>query len=117
MENRKALNDSKGSETKKGEQRLGSQTTGMDDLGVGSGWMDKKSTPEKRSTPPQTTEERVVVAESAKDKLVKRFGVGDFIVGKPEFKLRFTEVIRKFNKELMKSTCQVMKGCKSQKAK
>ena len=31
--------------------------------------------------------------------------------------MRFTEVVRKFNLELMKSTCQVMKGCKSWKAK
>ena len=32
-------------------------------------------------------------------------------------KTRFTELVRKFNLELMKSTCQVMKGCKSWKAK
>jgi len=37
-------------------------------------------------------------------------------VGEPELRVRFTEVVRKFNRELMKSTCQVMKGCKSWKA-
>ena len=96
---------------------MSAQPSGVDDAGIGAGLMDKKSTPEKRSTPPKAIDERVIVAESAKDKLVKRFDVSDFIVGKPEFKLRFTEVIRKFNKELMKSTCQVIKGCKSHKAK
>jgi hypothetical protein len=48
-----------------------------------------------------------------KEKVMKKYGVFDFMIGKPEFKIRFTEIVRKFNKELLKSTCQVMKGCKS----
>ena len=34
----------------------------------------------------------------------------------PSMMTRFQEVVRKFNKELLRSTCQVMKGCKPQKA-
>ena len=49
--------------------------------------------------------------------LIDRFSSSDFFEGQPDLKTRFTELVRKFNLELMKSTCQVMKGCKSWKAK
>ena len=49
--------------------------------------------------------------------LLDKFSSPDFFEGQPELHVRFTEVVRKFNHELMKSTCQVMKGCKSWKAK
>ena len=49
--------------------------------------------------------------------LIDKFSSQHFFEGQPEFRVRFTEVVRKFNHELMKSTCQVMKGCKSWTAK
>ena len=49
--------------------------------------------------------------------LLDQFSSQHFFEGQPEFRIRFTEVVRKFNHELMKSTCQVMKGCKSWTAK
>ena len=49
--------------------------------------------------------------------LLDQFQSQHFFEGQPEFRIRFTEVVRKFNHELMKSTCQVMKGCKSWTAK
>jgi len=51
-----------------------------------------------------------------KTALFAKFTAEDFFEGQPELKVRFTEVVRKFNHEMMKSTCQVMKGCKSWKA-
>lgn len=49
--------------------------------------------------------------------LIDQFSEADFFDGQPNLRVRFTEVVRKFNLELMKSTCQVMKGCKQWKAK
>lgn len=49
--------------------------------------------------------------------LIDKFNGDDFFDGQPNLRVRFTEVVRKFNLELMKSTCQVMKGCKQWKAK
>ena len=49
--------------------------------------------------------------------LIDKFSPTDFFEGQPDLRVRFTEVVRKFNLELMKSTCQVMKGCKPWKAK
>lgn len=49
--------------------------------------------------------------------LLNKFSAENFFEGQPELRVRFTEVVRKFNHELMKSTCQVMKGCKSWTAK
>ena len=49
--------------------------------------------------------------------LIDKFSGDDFFDGQPNLRVRFTEVVRKFNLELMKSTCQVMKGCKQWKAK
>ena len=37
--------------------------------------------------------------------LMEKFTANDFFEGQPELRVRFTEVVRKFNLELMKSTC------------
>ena len=65
------------------------------------------------SSPDPTKESKLTKQVS----ILNKFTPKDFIEGQPELRVRFTEVVRKYNKESMKSTCQVMKGCKSWKAK
>ena len=72
----------------------------------------------KQVSTPQKFKEPVQMTISPRRKcLIDRFSSNDFFEGQPDLKTRFTELVRKFNLELMKSTCQVMKGCKSWEAK
>jgi hypothetical protein len=41
----------------------------------------------------------------------RRISLEDFLDGKPSIKLTFSKHVRKFNRELLKATCQVI-GCK-----
>ena len=41
----------------------------------------------------------------------RRISLDDFLDGQPSVKLTFSKYVRKFNRELLKATCQVI-GCK-----
>ena len=54
----------------------------------------------------QSVSNKEDIATSPRRKnLMEKFTANDFFEGQPELRVRFTEVVRKFNLELMKSTC------------
>ena len=68
---------------------------------------------ESKSTPAHQKEDTGIVPQSS---FARRFSPTDFLEGQPDAKSRFTEVVRQFSRQLLRSTCQVMKGCKQPKA-